>query len=308
MLSHYLETNHKNVEDLDLDGEVVVIHDPQPLPLISARLGGKWVWRCHIDMSTPSKKVWMPLRNFVGKYDLSVFSLEKYIPDDLGKTKALVNNPCIDPLSPKNSMLTPDEILRVLDRFEVKPDLPIIGQVARFDKWKDPLGAIDLYRKVREKVPTVQMLLIGSFASDDPEGLEWHRKVVEYSRNDPDIHVLTNKEGVGNLEVNAFQRSFSAALQLSLREGFGLTVSEALWKGVPVVARRAGGIPLQVIDGLTGFLVENLDAGAARVVQLIKMPWLARELGRNGAEHVKKNFLVTKRLKENLAVILFLMF
>lgn len=300
MFAHYLETSRKNAEDIDLDGEVIVIHDPQPLPLISARRGGKWVWRCHIDTSTPNKTVWEPLRDFVGKYDLSVFSLEKYIPNDLVKTRALVNHPCIDPLSTKNSILTPDEILSVLERFQISPDRPLIGQVARFDRWKDPLGAIDLYRKVKERVFDIQILLIGSFASDDPEGLEWHQRVVDYSGSDPDIHILTNRDGVGNIEVNAFQRSLTVALQLSLREGFGLTVSEALWKGVPVVARRAGGIPLQVIDGLTGFLIDNLDDAAQRVIQLTKMPWLARELGRNGAEHVKRNFLVTKRLKEYL--------
>jgi len=190
--------------------------------------------------------------------------------------------------------------LGVLERYGVDPDRPIIGQVARFDPWKNPLGVIDTFRKVREKVEDVQLVLIGSFAHDDPEGAEWYEKTVKYAESSKDVHILTNLDGVGDVEVNAFQRSFSVALQLSIKEGFGLTVSESLWKEVPVVATRAGGIPLQVIDGVTGFLVDSVEEAAEKVTLLLRRRWLAKKLGQEGMNHVRRNFLVTKDLKEHL--------
>lgn len=300
MEKHYITTNSTNATTLDLDGDVVVIHDPQPLPLINYRRNGKWIWRCHIDTSKPNQHVWQFIKHFVEKYDALVFSREQYIPSDLRGAKVFVRHPSIDPLSEKNKPLGQTDIVRVLERYDVDPDRPIIGQVARFDPWKNPLGVIDTYRKVKSKVPDVQLLLIGCFAYDDPEGSGWYRRTVSYAASFKDVHVLTNMDGVMDFEVNAFQRSFTAALQLSIREGFGLTVAEALWKGVPVVATRAGGIPLQVLDGVTGFLVDSIDEAASKVTLLIRRPWLARELGQNGVEHVKRNFLITKDLKEYL--------
>jgi len=300
MFEYYLEVNKRNAGRLDLDGEVTIIHDPQPLPLIEYRRNGRWVWRCHIDMSEPNPTLWRKLKPFVEKFDVAVFSLEKYIPRDLSGMRFLVNYPSIDPLSEKNIPLSATQIAEVLAKYEVNAERPIIGQVARFDRWKNPLGVIDVYRKVKEHIPGVQLLLIGSFAHDDPEGFEWYRKTLDYAGSDPNIHVLTNHDGVGDLEVNAFQRAFTVALQLSIKEGFGLAVTEALWKCVPVVATRAGGIPLQVIDGLTGYLVDGLEEAVERVVKLIRMPWLARTLGRNGVEHVKNNFLITKSFKNYL--------
>ncbi len=299
MYQHYLYINKVNAEKLDLDGDVIVIHDPQPLPLIEYKKSGNWVWRCHIDMSNPNKALWNYLKKFVEKYDLAVFTLEKYIPAGF-KGKYLIEYPCIDPLSDKNKPLNYSKIIEILERFGVDPDRPIIGQVARFDKWKNPLGIIDVYRIVKRKIEDLQLLLVGIFAHDDPEGEEWYNKTLNYAGDDRDIHVLTNYDGVGDIEVNAFQRSFTVALQLSLREGFGLTVSEALWKGVPVVATRVGGIPLQVIDYVTGFLVNCVEDAAEKVELLIKRPWLARWLGKNGSEHVKNNFLITKSLKNYL--------
>ncbi|RLG92598.1 MAG: glycosyl transferase family 1 [Candidatus Hecatellales archaeon] len=296
----YLKVNELNAKTLDLDGDVVMIHDPQPLPLIDYRRDGKWVWRCHIDTSQPNKHVWGFIKPFVEKYDALVFSREAYIPNDIRGIKVFVRFPSIDPLSDKNKPLHQTEILKILERFDVNPDKPIIGQVARFDPWKNPLGVIDTYRKVKEKISEVQLVLIGSFAHDDPEGLEWYKKTVRYAENLKDVYILTNMDGVCDVEVNGFQRAFTVALQLSIREGFGLTVSEALWKGVPVVATRVGGIPLQVIDGVTGFLINTVEEAAEKVVLLVKRGWLARELGRNGVEHVKRNFLVTKDLKDYL--------
>ncbi len=302
MMELYLKVNRENAETLDLDGDVLFIHDPQPLPLIDYRGDGKWVWRCHIDMSDPNPQVWSRLKPYVEKYDALVFSLEKYVPRDVRRMLVFIRYPSIDPLSDKNKPLQASEILKILEKFDVDPDRPIIGQVARFDPWKDPLGVIDLYKMVREKIPEVQLLLIGSFAHDDPEGLEWYEKTMKKAEPFRDVHILTDRDGVRDKEVNAFQRSFSVALQMSIKEGFGLAVTEALWKGVPVVARRAGGIPLQVIDGITGFLVKELDEAAERVVTLLKRPWLARELGHAGREHVKRNFLITRDLKDYLRI------
>ncbi len=296
----YLKINDSNAKNLDLDGDVIVIHDPQPLPLIRYRQNGKWVWRCHIDTSQPNKHVWNFLKPFVERYDALVFSREIYIPDDVKGVKVFVRYPSIDPLSDKNRPLHQTEILKVLERFGLDPDKPIIGQVARFDPWKNPLSVIDTYRRVKEKIPEVQLALIGSFAHDDPEGVEWYEKTVRYAEGLKDVYVLTNMDGVHDVEVNAFQRAFTVALQLSIKEGFGLTVSEALWKGVPVVATRVGGIPLQVINEVTGFLVNDTDEAAEKVLLLLKRVWLARELGRNGVEHVKRNFLITKDLKDYL--------
>jgi len=299
MYQHYLDVNGVNAEKLDLEGDVVVIHDPQPLPLVEHRRNGKWVWRCHIDMSKPNNSVWKLLKRFVKKYDLAVFTMERYIPGDF-RGRFLIEYPCIDPLSDKNKPLNHTKILDVLERYDIDPDRPIIGQVARFDKWKNPLGVIDVYKLVKRKVRDVQLLLIGVSAHDDPEGEEWYRKTLDYADADRDTHILTNNDGVGDLEVNALQRSLTVALQLSIREGFGLTVTEALWKGVPVVATKAGGIPLQVIDYVTGFLVDDLKNVAEKTKILIRRPWLARQFGRNGSEHVKNNFLITKALKNYL--------
>lgn len=297
--SAYFNNVMENWASLDLEGDVVTIHDPQPLPLIERRRGGKWVWRCHIDTSQPNEGVWRGIAGYVKKYDLAIFSMEKYIPKNMG-IPALIDYPTIDPLAPKNFSIPPSEVQAILERYGVDPDRPIVGQVGRFDPWKDPLGAIQTYRLVKEKIPSVQLLLIGSFAKDDPEAAEWFRKTVDFAGDDRDIFILSNREGVGDKEVNAFQRAMSVALQLSIKEGFGLTVTEALWKGVPVVAKRAGGIALQVIDGSTGFLIDDYQEAAEKTAMLLRRPWLARELGDRGEDHVRMNFIITKALRNYL--------
>ncbi|MEN3035031.1 MAG: glycosyltransferase [Candidatus Methanosuratincola sp.] len=295
----YLKVNAENAAMLELDSDVVVIHDPQPLPLVRHKRRGKWAWRCHIDTSTPNEGVWSRLEPMVSMYDLAIFSMERYIPKRLA-IPSIIDYPTIDPLAPKNAPMEPKGVVKVLERYGVDPDRPLIGQVARFDPWKNPLGAIDVFKRVKSAVPGVQLAMIGSFARDDPEGAEWYERVLRYAGREKDIFVLSNLDGVGDLEVNAFQRAFSVAIQLSKREGFGLTVTEALWKGVPVVAKRAGGIPLQVIDGMTGFLTEGTDDAAERVALLLRRPWLARELGERGRQHVRLNFLITKGLSNYL--------
>jgi len=303
-IHHYLEVAKKNASELDLEGDVVVIHDPQPLPIIKfvTKRSSSWVWRCHIDLANPNPSVWTILKPYVLMYDALVFTMETYVPRDVKGPKVFIRRPSIDPLSPKNKPLSPSEILRVLNRYDVDPDRPILGQVSRFDRWKDPLGVIDTFKLVKEKIPDAQLVMMGVFAYDDPEGVKWYRRTVKYAEGLKDVHILTDHDGVGDYEVNAFQRASTVIVQLSIREGFGLVVSEALWKGTPVVATRAGGIPLQIIDGVTGYLVDIRDyiTAAKRVVELMKRPWLARILGSNGREHVRRNFLITRLLRDYL--------
>ncbi len=297
----YLRVNRENAERLDLSGNIVVVHDPQPLAIRKFRRDeAKWVWRCHIDLSSPHEPVWRFLEDFVKLYDAYIFHMREYVRPGLESEKVYIMCPSIDPLSEKNRDMRPEEVEEVLRRYDVDPERPILIQVARFDPWKDPLGAIDVYRKVKEKVSGVQLLLVASMAHDDPEGWIYFEKTARHAGEDYDIHLLTNLVGVGDREVNAFQRAADVALQMSTREGFGLAVTEALWKGTPVVARGVGGIRLQVIDGVTGFLVTTVEEAAERAVQLLRDRKLRDRLGRNGKEHVRKNFLITRHLRDYL--------
>ena len=298
----YLQNNKLNAQLLDLDYDYVVIHDPQPLAIINYSGGrkGKWIWRCHIDMSKPNEELFGFLTPFMVKYDAFIFSLKKYVKKPLKDMNVFFITPSIDPLSDKNKPLPENQILATLERYGVDPDKPILTQVGRFDPWKDPLGVIDAYRAVKKKMPEVQLLLITSMAPDDPEGWVYYESTARHAGEDYNIHLLTDFMGVGNLEVNAFQRSSDVALLKSVREGFGMTVTEALWKGVSVVGGNVGGIPLQVIDGVTGFLVNTVDEAAEKTLYLLRNPKEAKEMGKRGREHVLRNFLITKHLKDYL--------
>ncbi len=297
----YLRVNRENSEKLDLSRDIIVVHDPQPAAIRYFREGrGRWVWRCHIDASSPYKPIWDFIGSFIRLYDAYIFHMEEYIQPDLNRGKAYVIKPSIDPLSNKNREISISEIENILAKYDIDPDRPIIIQVARFDPWKDPIGAIDVYRKVKEKIPGTQLLLISSMAHDDPEGWVYYEKTTRYAGNDYDIHFLTNLIGVGDIEVNAFQRAADVALQMSTREGFGLSVTEALWKGTPVVARGVGGIKVQVINGKTGFLVEDIRDATEKVILLLKNKDLRDRLGNAGKEHVRKNFLITRHLYDYL--------
>ncbi len=300
----YLKVNHENAERLDLDGDFIVVHDPQPLGLRRFRKNSRiWIWRCHIDLSKPYKPVWEFIADLLSGYDASIYHLKEYIYPEIPTPRKYVMPPSIDPLSPKNKPLPTDKVEETLRRYDVDPERPIIVQVARFDPWKDPLGAIDVYRLVKEKIPGVQLLMVASMAYDDPEGWIYYEKTLRRAGEDPDIHFLTNLVGVGALEVNAFQRAADVALQLSIREGFGLAVAEALWKKTPVVARPSGGIRLQVIDGVTGYLVKTIKEAAEKTIYLIKHPEERKRLGENGYQHVKENFIVTKHLENYLRIL-----
>jgi len=304
----WLNYNRLNADLFDEHYDYVVIHDPQPAAMLSfleERAGpkvGTWVWRCHIDLTDAQVQVWDMLRPHVERYDGAIFTLEKYVKDDLAGPEVFAVPPAIDPLSPKNHDLSPEVVDAILERYGVDPKRPMVTQISRFDPWKDPLGVIDVYRVAKREFPDLQLVMVASMATDDPEGWDWYERTVRRAGEDFDIHVLSNLNGVGNIEVNAFQRAARVVIQKSTREGFGLVVSEALWKGKPVVAGNVGGIPLQVEDGQTGFLVNTAEECAERLLYLLHNPGVAEAMGARGVEFVRKNFLTTRYLRDYLRI------
>ncbi len=302
----YLTYSARNAMLLDRHYSHIVVHDLQPAALLSlrGRDSAKWVWRCHIDTSQPNPEAWAFLREFVDQYDAAVFTMQEFVPPDLRVPQVAIIAPAIDPLSPKNLPLPVDLARRILDWTGVDVDRPLVTQVSRFDPWKDPLGVIEAFRIVRRQVPELQLALVGSMALDDPEGWGIYNKIREVTRHDPSIHTYTNLTGVGNIEVNAFQRLSRVVVQKSLREGFGLVVSESLWKGTPVVAGRVGGIPYQMPPGIGGFLVETVEETADRILYLLNHPHEAAELGARGQQRVAELFLITRLIKQELELLL----
>ncbi len=302
MKKTYLEYSETNAESLHLHHDFVVIHDPQPAAIISHQKirYGKWTWRCHIDLSNPNPDFMSFIIPILYQYDSLIFTMERYVPEPLKSKKIAICPPSIDPLSDKNKPLSEDVVDSILEKYDVDPKRPIITQVSRFDPWKDPMGVIDTYRIVKKEIPTVQLLLVGSMAKDDPEGWIYYERAARHAADDLDIHFLTDWKGVGNIEVNAFQRASDVVLQKSVREGFGLTVSEALWKQVPVVGGNVGGIILQIQNGVNGFLVNNVQEAAEKTLFLLKNPEEARKMGEMGREHVTKYFLITRLLGDYL--------
>jgi len=298
----FLKTNQLNEKLFEDEYDFVVIHDPQPVAILNYRREkiGKWIWRLHIDPTQAQENIWQFIKPFVEKYDTAVFTLKEYIKEDLKMKNVTIIPPAIDPLSPKNIEMDQKMIEDIVRKFKVDPDRPIITQVSRFDPWKDPLGVIDMYRIVKREIKWVQLVLITYMAPDDPEGWEYYEKTARHAGEDYDIYLLSNLNGVGNLEVNAFQRASDVIIQKSLRGGFGLVITEALWKGKPVVAGSVGGIPLQVDNRRTGYLVGNVTECAERVIHLLKNLEIADKMGRSGKEYVRKNFLITRLLKDYL--------
>ena len=292
----YLGTSQRNAELLTEEYDFVFLHDPQPAGILALRGkgSGRWIWRCHIDTAQPNPSVWAFLHDSLEPFDAAVFTMAEFVPPDFPIARVEIIPPAIDPLSPKNMPLADATARGVLEWIGVELDRPLVSQVSRFDPWKDPLGVIAAYRLAREEVPGLQLALVGSMALDDPEGWDVYRHVQEASQSDPGIHVFTNLTGVGNIEVNAFQRLSQVAIQKSIREGFGLVVSEALWKGTPVVAGRAGGIPLQMADGTGGMLVSSVEECGQALVALLADRDYARDLGRKGRERVREHFLMPR--------------
>jgi trehalose synthase len=306
----YLEHILDNATRLEGEWDFIVTHDPQPLALRSfvreSPLGSsdaKWIWRCHIDLTDANRGVWEFFRPYVEMHDASIWTLKEFAPDSLSMDRVVEAWPSIDPLSVKNLDLPMPFAEELCRQYGVDMRRPIVCQVSRYDPWKDPVGVIQAFRVVREKVTDAQLLLAGSMATDDPEGFRVWERVQEERAGDPDIHTLSNLHQVGNVQINAFQRCADVAVQKSVREGFGLTVSEALWKNRPVVGGRAGGIVIQIRDGFDGYLVGSVEECAARIIDVLADPVGADAMGAQGQEHVRANFLATRELEDWLRLL-----
>jgi trehalose synthase len=262
----------------------------------------RWIWRCHIDLSAPNAEVLDFLLPSLCRYDAAVFHRRDYVPRTQDLPMAAIWPPAIDPLAPKNMALSPEDASYIVDQFGIDVGRPLLTQVSRFDPWKDPLGVIDAYRLVKESYPDIQLALVGSMAHDDPEGWDFYNQTVSYAGGDPDVYILSNLNNIGAVEVNAFQVHSAAVVQKSIREGFGLTVSEALWKSRPMVAGRAGGIVDQIEDGVTGWLVDSSTGCADACKEILGDPAAAKARALLGKEHVRRNFLTPRLLRDWLVL------
>ncbi len=302
MFEIFRETTRDNLTTMNLYGDVIMIHDPQPAGLIAKKneIGRKWAWRCHIDVSRPNKKLWEFLREYVVQYDASVFSMPDF-SQQLPITQFLIT-PSIDPLADKNMDLEQSFIDSILEKYAIDPGRPIITQISRFDRLKDPVGVIQAYKIVKKRYD-VQLVLAGGGASDDPEGAAVLQEVQEMGADDPDVKILL-LPAYSDKEINALQRASTVVLQKSIKEGFGLTVTEAMWKNKPVIGGATGGIRKQIIDGVTGYLVHSIEGTARRIIDILNDPKHAELIARNGFEHVRNNFLLTRHLKDYMLVMI----
>ena len=309
LLSVYEETNSLTAERLRNqleNADIVIIHDPQPAALLKhfPERKGKWIWRCHIDVSKPFRPVWNYLRNFIQGYDASIFSLSSFA-QPLPHPVYLVP-PSIDPLHDKNIELETSEVDAVCSKFNIDRERPVILQVSRYDRFKDPLGVIQAYKMAKKFIPDLQLVLAGGGATDDPEGEVVLREVHNAASDDPDIHVLM-LPGDAHRIINALQRAADIVLQKSIKEGFGLTVAEAMWKNKPVIAGDTGGIRIQVINHHTGFLVNTPEGAALRIRYLFHNRDKLTEIGDKAKEFVRANFLLTRHLREYLTLFVALL-
>ncbi len=295
----FIEASQKNIEEMNIVGDIVFVHDPQPIALIKTKSTNKWIWRCHIDVSNPNQKVWRFLTDYIVHYDSAVFSAPGFV-QRLPIRQFLIS-PSIDPLSDKNKELSQDTIDSILRKYEITKDKPMITQISRFDRLKDPIGVIEAYQLVKKYIDC-QLVLAGGTAADDPEGLKVLEEVKEKAKEDKDIHILLLPQN--DIEVNALQRASTVIMQKSLKEGFGLTVAEALWKTKPVVASNVGGIPLQIKHKYSGLLCHSIEGAAFALKQLLSNPSYATKLGENGREHIHNNFLITRHVRDYMLLFL----
>jgi len=295
----FMNTSNENIKEVDTSGDIIFVHDPQPIALIEKKLKNKWIWRCHIDVSSPNQKVWKFLMNFILNYDSAVFSAPSF--SQRLPIRQFLISPSIDPLSDKNKELPQETIDAVLQKYNIFKDKPIITQISRFDRLKDPLGVIQAFLQVKKYVDC-QLILAGGTASDDPEGIKVIEEVKEKAKQDKDIHILLLSQN--DIEINALQRASTVIIQKSIKEGFGLTVAEALWKAKPVVASNVGGIPLQIKHRHSGLLCHSIEGAAFAIKQLLNSPEYAKKLGDNGRENIRNNFLLTRHLKEYMLLFL----
>jgi trehalose synthase len=301
LFRQYQELNAREFED---DYDFVVVHDPQPVGMIDYvnESRAHWIWRGHIDFSTPNQSVFDFLLPSLRRYDAAIFHMREYVPKAEGLPPCYIWAPAIDPLAPKNMALSAEDAAYIVDQFGIDVERPMLTQVSRFDPWKDPLGVIDAYRLVKQRHPEIQLALVGSMAHDDPEGWDYYNQTVAYAAGDPDIYILSNLNNVGSVEVNAFQVHSAAVLQKSIREGFGLTVTEALWKTRPTVAGRVGGIVAQIQDGETGWLVDSSGECARACIEILRDPAEARQRALRGKEFVRRHFLTPRLLRDWLVL------
>ena len=301
-LEYFVDVNRENMKEVLRDVDIQFIHDPQPIALVEekARTGRKWIWRCHIDFTDPKKDVWEFLKSYIEGYDCAVFSAPAF-SRPIAIRQVLIS-PSIDPLSDKNKDLSDEQINSVCERFKINRERPIITQISRFDYLKDPVGVIKAYKMVKEYVDC-QLVLAGGGATDDPEGMKVLDDVRKDAENDPDIFILFLPPG-SDVEINALQRTSNIVLQKSLREGFGLTVAEALWKEKPVIASAVGGIPLQITHKFSGILTHSIEGTAFWIKQLLNEPEYAKRLGANGKQHIQGNFLITRHIRDYLLLFL----
>lgn len=301
-LEYFLEVNRENIEEIGSFDDIVFIHDPQPIALIEKKedIGKRWIWRCHIDFTDPQPDIMNFLKSYIEKYDSAVFSAPAF-SRDITIPQILIS-PSIDPLSDKNKELMPETIYSVLERFGVDRDRPVVTQISRFDYLKDPVGVIEAYKKVKKYID-LQLVLAGGGATDDPEGMKVLEEVRSKAADDPDIHVILLPPA-SDIEINALQRGSTVILQKSLKEGFGLTVAEALWKAKPVIASAVGGISLQIKHKYSGILTHSIDGTSHYLKQLLNEPEYAQKLAVNGKEHIKNNFLITRHICDYLLLFL----
>lgn len=302
---YFIEVNRHNSNDMTFDGDMVFIHDPQPVCLIEKKKesGKKWAWRCHIDFTNPQKDVMDFLEKYIEQYDCSVFSAPAF--SRKLKIPQILISPSIDPLSDKNKELPEETIKAIVEKYGIDTSRPIVSQISRFDYLKDPVGVVEVYKKVKRYIDC-QLVLAGGGAVDDPEGMKVLAEVNEATAGDADIHVLFLPPS-SDIEINALQRASTVVLQKSLKEGFGLTVAEALWKGKPVIAGAVGGIPLQIKHQYSGILTYSIDGTAFYLKQLLNEPTFAKELGLNGKNHIKENFLITRHIRDYMLLFLSLL-
>ncbi|MDD5747783.1 MAG: glycosyltransferase [Actinomycetota bacterium] len=304
METKYMESNRLNAKDITGDFDFVVVHDPQPAAIASildegSGRKGKWIWRCHLDLSNPMPEAWSFMKSLLDSYDAAIFTTSVYAPSDLD-VHIEVFPPSIDPVSPKNLPLGKEVVNTVVSGYGIDLNRPLLVQVSRFDPWKDPLGVIGAFEIVKSEIPTLQLVFLGSMAIDDPEGFHYYRVTAERAKDVPDVFLLTNTQGIGNIAVNAFQLAADVVVQKSIREGFGLVVSEALWKRKAVVAGNVGGIPLQIEDGVSGFLVNSIEECAEKVLFFLNNPEARESMGRAGRERVRERFLTPRNLENYL--------
>lgn len=308
MATTYWDRIVANASELTDGHDYYLIHDPQPAAVLrvldeEGRRTGRWLWRCHIDLSTPHPPVWSFFEPIVNLYDATIFTMQDFAQPGISGPALAFIPPSIDPLSVKNRPVSEDTVHEVLAAYGIDPARPIVTQVSRFDPWKDPLGVIDAYRLVKEEIPELQLIMAGSLAHDDPEGMRYLDLTEEHRGGDHDIHLLTNLQGVGDLQVSVFQQASAAIVQKSTREGFGLVVTEGMWKHKPVVGGDVGGIRLQIVDGETGFLVDSVGSCAERLVTLLRDGGLRTRMGEAGHERARERFLSLREIEDYLRLM-----